>query len=473
MSNSIVRLVTLAQAWPDLTGAAHACTICGAPACIPTYIDKTIDMSFLSAPASVPAASFAWWEDEQAVLRVVSDLLAAELAQARPGRMALPLPWPRGLDVVRDLGADSLELLGMGTALAEALHLERTEVDARLLARPCLGDWVAAARESLCAGAADGDGAPLTFRTSGSAGSPKRCTHALALLWQETLELARLLPRRKRILSLVPSHHIYGFLFTVLLPRALGIDAVLDLRAATPATALRVARPGDLIVAHPGWWEQAARLSPHFADDVTGTSSTAPCPDPLARELAEAGLRLLQVYGSSETAGVGWREEGGAPFTLLPYWSRLDAPSGLARALPDGGTASYPLQDKLVWEDGRRFQPAGRIDAAVQVGGVNVFPAYVAEVLGMHPRVAEAAVRLMRPDEGRRLKAFVVPLDAAGGANQPDGGGEAGREALRTELLAWCAARLGTAERPAAISFGLRLPRQASGKAADWIIDLA
>jgi hypothetical protein len=27
-------------------------------------------------------------------------------------------------------------------------------------------------------------------------------------------------------------------------------------------------------------------------------------------------------------------------------------------------------------------------------------------------------------------------------------------------------------ERPAAISFGERLPRQASGKPADWIIDL-
>jgi hypothetical protein len=35
----------------------------------------------------------------------------------------------------------------------------------------------------------------------------------------------------------------------------------------------------------------------------------------------------------------------------------------------------------------------------------------------------------------------------------------------------WCAQRLQIAERPAAISFGQRLPRQASGKPADWIID--
>jgi len=411
-------------------------------------------MSDLFTPSAVDPA---WWQNMPAVQRVVSDLLAAELAQARPGRAAPALPWPRGLDFVRDLGADSLELLGMGTALAEALHLDRAEVDTGLLARPCLDDWVAAAGAGLRAG-----GLPLTFRTSGSSGSPKRCTHALATLWQETAELARLLPGRRRILSLVPSHHIYGFLFTVLLPRALGIAEVLDRRSATPATVLREAGPGDLIVAHPGWWEQAARLEPRFGEDVIGTSSTAPCPDPLARALADAGLRLLQVYGSSETAGVGWRFEAGAGFTLLPYWSRTDGERELVRTLPDGATAPYELQDRLEWEDGRRFQPLGRIDGAVQVGGVNVFPSYVAEVLCMHPRVAEASVRLMRPDEGRRLKAFVVPAEGA----DPER-----CDALREELLAWCAERLSTAERPAALSFGERLPRQASGKPADWIID--
>jgi 4-coumarate--CoA ligase (photoactive yellow protein activation family) len=405
-----------------------------------------------------------WWEDESSVLRVVGDLVAAELALARPGRMLLPQPWSPGLDFVRDLGADSLELLGMGTALAQALHLERAGVDSRLLARPCLGDWAAAAREGLRESFSSA-GAELSFLTSGSAGSPKRCTHALALLWQETTELARLLPDRRRILSVVPSHHIYGFLFTVLLPRALGIAEVLDLRSATPATLVREARAGDLVVAHPGWWEQAARLAPRFASGVVGVSSTAPCPDPLARALLDAGLRLLQVYGSSETAGVGWREEAGAPYALLPYWSRTGAPDELVRTLPGGGAARYPLQDTLEWQDERRFRPAGRIDGAVQVGGTNVFPAYVAEVLGMHPGVKEAVVRPMRPDEGRRLKAFVVPSD--------DAATGAGLEALRSELLAWCAARLAVPERPAAISFGARLPRQASGKPADWIIELA
>ena len=40
------------------------------------------------------------------------------------------------------------ELLGMATSLAEALHLggEGSSLDERLLARPCLADWLGAAR---------------------------------------------------------------------------------------------------------------------------------------------------------------------------------------------------------------------------------------------------------------------------------------------------------------------------------------
>lgn len=409
----------------------------------------------------------AWWAHGNALRRVVTDLLAHELAALRPGAVLPPLPWPSELQFVRDLGADSLDLMGLGTALAEALHLQRAAIDAQLLARPCLGDWVASARAGLDALAADGAPEPgLTFRTSGSAGSPKRCTHALATLGQEVDALAALLPGRRRMLSAVPAHHIYGFLFTVLLPWHLGRQGdaagpvdVIDVRGAGPAALAALARPGDLVVAHPGWWEAAARLAPACAPDVVGVTSGAPCPDALAAALAAAGLRLVQVYGSSETAGVGWRDRAGAPCALLPYWRRTDDPGALDRTLPDGTAGRYPLQDRLDWRDATHFLPAGRIDAAVQVGGTNVFPAYVAEVLAMHPEVEGATVRLMRPDEGARLKAFVV---ARPGTDV---------DALRAALPAWAAARLTAPERPVAWTFGPRLPRQASGKPADWIID--
>jgi 4-coumarate--CoA ligase (photoactive yellow protein activation family) len=443
-------------------------------------------------PVASHARAWAWWTQGDTLRRVVTDLLASELAQMRPGRPPSAPPWADHTDFVRDLGADSLDLMGLGTALVEALHLHHGLADDRLLARPSLGDWIASARAGLEAMAsarpgphggtdagagagadvgsdagADAAGLALTFRTSGSAGTPRRCTHRLATLEQEVAALAPLVGGRRRILSAVPSHHIYGFLFTVLLPQRLAVPGgagpgeveVIDVRQAGPAALSVQARAGDLVVAHPGWWEAAARLVPAFPADIVGVTSTAPCPDPLAAALADAGLRLLQVYGSSETGGVGWRERAGDPFILLPHWTRTDDPAALDRTLPDRSAGRYPLQDRLDWLDAKRFQPAGRLDAAVQVGGTNVFPAYVAEVLALHPQVRDVAVRLMRPDEGNRLKALVVA--------EPD----ADVDALRAGLPVWAAERLTTPERPVAWTFGPRLPRQASGKPADWIID--
>jgi long-chain acyl-CoA synthetase len=392
----------------------------------------------------------AWWQHEPTLARLLRDLIAAELAAARPGRsLALPSSWPLELDLAADLGADSLDLMGTATSLADLLGFARAGGEDALLARTRLADWHACARASLTL-----DDTVLTFRTSGSSGAPKRCAHALAGLWREVDELARLLPGRQRVLSAVPAHHIYGFLFTVLLPQAGEAPLpVLDLRGSSPAALAAQLVPGDLVVAHPDFWNQVAALAPGFPDDVLGVSSGAPCPDPTARMLASSGLRLLQVYGSSETAGVGWREEAAAPYRLFRYWRRGAQDDTIERE-----EGRFPLQDRLEWIDGVRFVPNGRIDQAVQVGGTNVYPAYVAEVLALHPGVRECVVRPMRPDEGTRLKAFVV----AGADFVP--------ALLREELDGWSAERLTPPERPAAFSFGPALPRGPGGKPADWII---
>ena len=398
-----------------------------------------------------------WWQAESVLRRVVGDLAAAELALARPGRALPALPWSVDVDLAADLGADSLDLMAAATALGDLLQFGQAGMQDALLGRPRLADWVAAARASLA-----GFDAQLVFRTSGSSGMPKRCAHSLAGLWREVDELVRVLPGRRRVLSAVPAHHIYGFLFTVLLPQAFAGDEtlpVLDLRGDSPAALAGLVQPGDLVVAHPDWWRQVAALGLAFPADMVGVSSTASCPDEVARALADGGLRLVQVYGSSETAGVGWREAAGEPYRLFSYWSGAGE-GGLERPGQDGRPERFLLQDRIEWIGARRFAPAGRIDQAVQVGGTNVFPAYVAEVIGMHPAVLACQVRLMRPDEGTRLKVFVIA--------RPDQGSAGG---LRQALADWVAERLTPPERPAVFSFGPVLPRGPSGKSTDWIID--
>jgi 4-coumarate--CoA ligase (photoactive yellow protein activation family) len=302
----------------------------------------------------------------------------------------------------------------------------------------------------------------ISFNSSGSTGAPKSCVHQLNMLWQEALFFAGQLPQAQRILHAVPAHHIYGFLFTVLLPLATQAT-LLDARPMLPATLLRHASPGDVIVAYPGYWQAVAMAAPlAWPTGVTGVTSTAPCPPELAQQLADSGLRLLEVYGSSETAGVGWRSDARQPYTLLPYWQRNDAagagPDVLLRQAGDDAQQRSDCQDLLDWRGDRTFVPAGRRDQAVQVGGVNVYPAQVAALLRQHPGVCDAQVRLMRADEGQRLKAYVVPAD------------DADHLLLADDLTRWVRSRLPAAARPVSFTIGAVLPRNHQGKPSDWII---
>ncbi|MGB9108561.1 MAG: AMP-binding protein, partial [Telluria sp.] len=352
-----------------------------------------------------------WWADRSALLRFVADLVAGELATLRHDQLLLPTGWTGSLSLQHDLGVDSLELMQLAGTLAETLQMQRSGVEDYLLARRTLAGWLDIATTALQHW--DGE---LTFRTSGSTGTPKRCTHSLASLEQEAAALAALFPGRRRLLLGVPGHHIYGFLFGILLPRHLGLDAeqVVNVRGRLPSQLAAHVQPGDLVIGHPQFWQAALGAHAVFPADAVGVSSTAPCPDALAESAETAGLAaLFQIYGSSETGGLGWRASHREPYRLLPYLERGtdaegSASSEILRRGPNGATRALHVQDSLTWCGADRFLVGPRHDAAVQVGGINVFPERVRQVLLAHPLVADAAVRLMRPDEGVRLKTFVV-----------------------------------------------------------------
>jgi 4-coumarate--CoA ligase (photoactive yellow protein activation family) len=173
--------------------------------------------------------------------------------------------------------------------------------------------------------------------------------------------------------------------------------------------------------------------------------------------LRENGLtKLVEIYGSTETGGVGWREDAEQGFRLLPYWSRLDE-ERLAKDFGCGRRV-FEVPDVVSWLDDRSLIPLRRRDGALQIGGINVYPDVVRAVLKTHPSVADAAVRAMNPHEGERLKAFVTPIEGVD------------VETLRRELEAWLERRLTSVQMPRAFSFGPRLPTGDHGKPCDWPI---
>lgn len=292
----------------------------------------------------------------------------------------------------------------------------------------------------------------IVFFTSGSTGAAKPCPHSEDFLRQEATAVSALFPDTRRVVSTMQPFHSYGFIFGFLLPKLLRLPR-LELSALPSFLAPRLL-PGDLVVSFPLFFKKLLSPPPPGVGCLT---STAPCPPVVFAELRRLGFTdLTEIYGSSETGAMGSRDAGDAPFTLLPHWSRADD-ENLLRADPAGGEATrYFLPDHVTWFDGRRLSPQGRRDHAVQVAGVNVYPEKVAAAIRTYPQVADCAVRLMRPEEGERLKAFVVLREGA----DPVAARAGLRELLRETLP--------PAERPGRIRFGAALPRTDLGKAMDW-----
>lgn len=300
----------------------------------------------------------------------------------------------------------------------------------------------------------------LVFHTSGSTGAPRPHAHEYDSLAEEVLAMTPAPPDRRRVVSVMPAHHIFGFVFSLVLPRVMGLPAAFFPPMIT-ADLLDTLRPGDLLVGFPLFWEHLLEAAPRLPEGIWGMSATAPLADAVWQHLLGKGLAgLTEVYGTTEVSALACRRRPGDSFSLLPYWEKEAGPdgrcAGFFRRLPSGATLRHPLLDTLRWTGEREFVPAGRTDGAVQVAGVNVCPAEVERYLRAVPGVRDCRVRLMRPDEGARLKAFIVPDN---GARLTAGDL---RRILREALPAPAVPRVFT--------FGSGLPRSATGKAADWNI---
>jgi long-chain acyl-CoA synthetase len=397
-----------------------------------------------------------WYADRPALRRFVLALVKTELGRLRPDGAGLASPpWDDSLRIdEQGLGLDSLERLSVASVVTEALHLHESGLEDLLLARRQLGEWLDITREAL-----QHFDARITFRTSGTAGEPKRCTHLLSDLQEEVVFLAELVGDTRRVLTAVPADHLYGFLFTVMLPGLLQArPETTDVRQSTPQAIQQNLRSGDLLISHPVHWALMARYATGITTGVTGVSSTSACPDNVARTLSAIGLsRLLQVYGSSETGGVGWRDSLSEPYQLLPHWTRDTTDSS---RLLRGSIALRPRQfevpDYLNWHDKRSFVVGARRDAAVKIAGINVYLESVRRVLLNHPQVADAAVRLTTSEGGDRLKAFIV---AKVGEDPSD---------LGAALMRWVNSKLTVPERPRSFTVGAALPISACGKLCDW-----
>ncbi len=156
----------------------------------------------------------------------------------------------------------------------------------------------------------------------------------------------------------------------------------------------------------------------------------------------ETGLQELPQGEDGEIAASG-------PQIMQGYWQKPDANEEVFREIEG---RRYFLTGDIghLDEDGFLIITDRKKDMII-VGGFNVYPKDVEEILYTHPKVANAAViGLPDPQAGEKVKAFVQL--------KPD------VEASEEEFMEWCKANITGYKRPREIEFRKELPTSIVGK---------
>ncbi len=420
-------------------------------------------------------------------------------ACARIGAVMLPLNWrlaaPEHARVLADASASAIIVDADFISHAESLRSGQPE--ARWLAlESATADWsswrdIAPAAPTARRDAGAESNPVLLCYTSGSTGAPKGVVMTQRALLFNALNSAHMhdLASSDRVLTTLPLYHVGGLNIQTL--PALHAGATVELHSKFDPAAtfdaiegqritLTVLVPAQLtaMMEHPRWLE--ADLS---SLRVISTGSTI-VSAALVRRVSARGVRMIQVYGSTETCPIATylrvsdadRKAGSAGLPALhcevrivdadgrdlppgedgeilvrggnvmrDYWNRPDL---TAQALHDGW---YHSGDVGHFDaEGYLYVVARKNDLIIS-GGENIYPAEIEAVLEECPGIAEASV-IGRPDE-RWGEAVVAVVALKPGVSMSE-----------ADVLALLAGRVARYKQPREVRFFAALPRSAIGK---------
>ena len=258
----------------------------------------------------------------------------------------------------------------------------------------------------------------LVVYTSGSTGAPQAIPKRLSQLAAEVETLESLFGERlgsADIVATVSHQHIYGLLFKVLWPltaaRAIHARSLIYPEELAQAVSMRncmlVSSPAHLkrLPDSSAWTSAQHRVRAVFSSG-----------GPLMFETAQAtervlGMAPIEVYGSSETGGIAWRQRHAASdevWTTLPGVRIRIAAEGELEVcsdhLPD--QEWFRLADRAqLTESG--FLLKGRADRIVKIEEKRISLDAIEAALAASPLVTQARV-LVLDGRRQRVAAFVV-----------------------------------------------------------------
>jgi O-succinylbenzoic acid--CoA ligase len=262
---------------------------------------------------------------------------------------------------------------------------------------------------------------PLIVETSGSTGRPKRVLLSRRAVLASVRATERRLGASGRWLLTLPASYVAG-LQVVCRSLVAGHEPVLLEEHASFAEAVAAGSPAfvSLVPTQLHRMLEAPAEAAALRAFHTVLLGGGPVDASLRARAADAGVRVVATYGSSETAGgcvydghpldgvalaIGrdGRVRIGGPTLFEGYDGD---PALTAESLVDGW---FLTSDAGRLDEDGRLHLLGRIDDVVISGGVNVPTPAVAARLREHPAVAAAEVLGVPDDEwGHRVVAFVV-----------------------------------------------------------------
>ena len=174
-----------------------------------------------------------WFDLTQSdLIPVIRDIVQAQLQQASPARFGALRRSQIPIHIAlreSDLDIDSLELIRVGNTVANFFNLRDAGVEDLLLTDASIHGF---AKVVCDARAGHNDfqmdvARDFTFASSGSTGKSTFWRHHESWLdqelqyWKLALSAQALMPRR--VVACVPRCHVYGFIWTVLLPKIIGL----------------------------------------------------------------------------------------------------------------------------------------------------------------------------------------------------------------------------------------------------------
>jgi len=286
------------------------------------------------------------------------------------------------------------------------------------------------------------DAVTITLFTSGSSGQPKAVAKTLGCINAEIAELEKTWGdqlRNSKVVSTVSHQHIYGLLFRVLWPLCAGrMFGREDL--SYPEQVLAQANPDTVLITSPALLKRLndERITQPYRAVF---SSGGPLSEAAAlQSSALFGQLPFEVFGSTETGGIGFRQQKQAstPWRLFDAIDMALNAKGCLRVCsafidPDSW---YQTSDQCQIMDERHFSLQGRTDRVVKVEEKRISLAEVERRLCQLSWIDEAAV-LTLDEPNRLVVAAVLTLTDEGQQHmQILGKGKFWRD-LRQQLRRW------------------------------------